>query len=70
MDAAAVTSEAVKTVGPDNEFLWLKVFSDKVTNDSIKELQPRWINRLAGVDVWPESHVRTALIHLRWDDKE
>ena len=62
--------DTVKTVGPDNEFLLFKVFLDKVTNDSIKELQPRWINRLAGVDVWPESHVRTALIHLRWDDKE
>ena len=57
MDAAAVKSEAVKTVGPDNEFLLFKVFLDKVTNDSAKELQPRWIDRLAGMDVWLESHV-------------
>jgi len=28
------------------------------------------INRLAGVDVWLESHVRTAIIYVRWDDKE
>jgi len=70
MDAAAVTSEAAKTIGTDNEFLLFKVFLDKVTNDSVKELQPRWINRLAGVDVWLESHVRTALIYVRWDDKE
>ena len=70
MDFAAATSNAVKTVGPDNEFLVFKVFLDRVTSDSVKELQPRWINRLAGVDVWLESHVRTALIYVRWDDKE
>jgi hypothetical protein len=70
MDATAVTSEAVKTVGPDNEFLLFKLFLDKVTEESVKELKPRWINRLAGVDVWLECHVRTALIYVRWDDKE
>jgi glyoxylase-like metal-dependent hydrolase (beta-lactamase superfamily II) len=70
MDATGATSEAVKTVGPDNEFLLFKVFLDRVTNDSVKELKPRWINRLAGLDVWLESHVRTALIYVRWDDKE
>ena len=46
----------------------VKVLFDKVTKDSVKELQPRWIDRLAGVDVWLESHVRTALIYVRWDD--
>jgi len=70
MDAPAAISEAVKTVGPDNEFLLFKVFLDKVADDSVKELKPRWINRLAGVDVWLESHVRTAIIYVRWDDKE
>ena len=70
LDQAAVASEAAKTIGPDNEFLVFKVILDKVTNDSVKELQSRWINRLAGVDVWLESHVRTALIYVRWDDKE
>ena len=70
MDQAAVTGEAAKTIGMDNEFLLFKVLLDKATNDSVKELQPRWINRLAGVDVWLPSHVRTALIYVRWDDKE
>ena len=70
MNYGAETSDAVKVVGPDNEFLLFKVFLDKVTSESVKELQPRWINRLAGVDVWLESHVRTALIYVRWDDKE
>jgi hypothetical protein len=69
MDFAGAISNAVKQVGPDNEFLLFKVFLDKVTNESVKELQPRWISRLAGTDVWLESHVRTALLYVRWDDK-
>jgi len=69
LDQGAVVAEAAKTVGPDNEFLLFKVVLDKVTRDAVAELQPRWINRLAGVDVWIESHVRTALIYVRWDDK-
>jgi glyoxylase-like metal-dependent hydrolase (beta-lactamase superfamily II) len=70
IDPAVAISEAVKTLGTDNEFLLFKVLLDRVTEDSMKELQPRWIDRLAGVDVWLESHVRTALIYIRWDDKE
>ena len=53
----------------DNEFLLLKVVFDKVAYDSIAELQARWINRLAGVDVWLESHLRTAILYVRRDDK-
>ena len=70
MDPTTATAEAVKTVGPYNEFLLFKVFLEKVADESVRELKPRWINRLAGVDVWLESHVRTAIIYVRWDDKE
>ena len=70
MTPAVGSSVAMKTIGPSNEFLLFKVFLDKVTYDSVAELQPRWINRLAGVDVWLESHVRTALIYVRWDDND
>jgi glyoxylase-like metal-dependent hydrolase (beta-lactamase superfamily II) len=70
LDQGAVVAEAAKTVGPDNEFLLFKQVLDRVASDSVKEIQPRWINRLAGVDVWLPSHVRTALIYVRWDDKE
>jgi glyoxylase-like metal-dependent hydrolase (beta-lactamase superfamily II) len=70
LDQEAVVAQAAKTVGPDNEFLLFKQVLDRVANDSVKEIQPRWINRLAGVDVWLPSHVRTALIYVRWDDKE
>jgi glyoxylase-like metal-dependent hydrolase (beta-lactamase superfamily II) len=69
LDQNAVAAEAAKIVGDENKFLLFKVVLDRVTSDSVKELQPRWINRLAGVDVWMESQVRTAILYVRWDDK-
>jgi len=69
MDQKAVVAEAAKTIGTDNEFLLFKAILDKVTEESVKELRPRWINRLAGTDVWVESHVRAAILYVRWDDK-
>src|SRR5271155_2485419 len=70
LNERAFDTEIAKTIGPDNEFLIFKALLDKVTRDSVTELEPRWINRLAGVDVWLPSHVRAALIYIRWDDKE
>ena len=69
MDQAAVVDEAAKVVGCDNKFLLFKFVLNKVQSDSVAELQPRRINRLAGVDVWLDSHVWTALQYVRWDDK-
>jgi len=69
MDQAAVVAEAAKTIGYDNKFLLFKVLLDKVQRESVADLQPRWINRLAGVDVWLDSHVWTTLQYVRWDDK-
>jgi hypothetical protein len=45
------------------------VATNKITEEAVAELRLRWIDRLAGVDVWLESQVRTALIYVRWDDK-
>jgi glyoxylase-like metal-dependent hydrolase (beta-lactamase superfamily II) len=69
MDQNAVVAQAAKTIGYDNKFLLLKVVLDRVTNEAVAELQPRWINRLAGIDVWLRDNVSTALIYVRWDDK-
>jgi len=69
LDQPAVVAEAAKIVGPDNEFLLFKVLLDRVTDLAVAELKPRWINRLAGTDVWIDTHVRTALVYVRWDDK-
>jgi glyoxylase-like metal-dependent hydrolase (beta-lactamase superfamily II) len=70
MDQNAVVAEAAKTIGTDNKFLLFKAILDKVTEESMKDLRPRWINRLAGVDVFLESQVNDALIYVRWDDKD
>jgi hypothetical protein len=32
------------------------------------EIHGRWIDKLAGVDVFGASHCRAALIYARWDD--
>jgi glyoxylase-like metal-dependent hydrolase (beta-lactamase superfamily II) len=69
MDQNAIVAEAAKTIGYDNKFLLFKVILDRVTDQAVAELQPRWINRLAGVDVWLRDNVSTALIYVRWDDK-
>jgi len=69
LNQAAVVAEAAKTIGYDNEFLLFKVVLDRVARDADAELRPRWINRLAGVDVWMDSQVRTAILYVRWDDK-
>jgi glyoxylase-like metal-dependent hydrolase (beta-lactamase superfamily II) len=69
LDQGAVVAEAAKTVGSANKFLLFKVILDRVTEDAMQELRPRWIDRLAGVDVWLESQIRAALIYVRWDDK-
>ena len=69
LDQQAIVAQAAKIVGPDNEFLLFKVLLNRVTDLAVAELKPRWINRLAGADVWMPDQVRTALIYVRCDDK-
>ena len=64
----AVMAEAAKEVGWDNKYLLFKVFLDKVIEDSAQEINARWVNRLAGVDVWSHSHAAKMLEYVRWDD--
>ena len=45
-----------------------QAFLDQVTAEAAVEVQARWIDKLAGVDVFVDSDVRTALIYVRWDD--
>ncbi|MFV2059009.1 MAG: hypothetical protein ACC707_21330, partial [Thiohalomonadales bacterium] len=67
-DQFAIMSDTAKIVGWDNKFLLFKVFLDHVIEKSASEIEKRWINKLAGVDVWAKSHARAALIYVRWDD--
>ena len=66
---AEVMAETADAVGGwDNKFLLFKVFLDTVVAKATAEIEGRWIDKLAGVDVWADTHVRTALIYVRWDD--
>jgi len=63
-----IMGAAAKKIGWDNKFALFNVFLEHVVDESAKEIEARWINKLAGVDVWAKSHARTALIYVRWDD--
>ncbi len=67
-DLLAVMANAADRIGWDNKYLLFKVFLDKVINECTNEIEKRWLDKLAGVDVWATSHCRTALIYVRWDD--
>jgi len=66
MKVMARTAEAAG--GWDNKYLLFRAFLDEVIETSAREIERRWAGRLANVDVFVESHVRTALIYVRWDD--
>jgi len=66
MGVFAATAEQIG--GFDNKFLLFKTFLDVVTARATTEIEQRWMDRLAGIDVFAEDHVRTALLYVRWDD--
>ena len=41
---------------------------DGVIDQCAKEIEQRWSDKLASVDVYAPSHCHTALIYARWDD--
>lgn len=63
-----VMGEAAKEIGWNNKYLLFKVFLDQVIEESALEIEERWKNKLAGVDVWSRSHASTMLNYVRWDD--
>ena len=68
-DLMAVFGETAEQIGGfDNKYLLFSRFLDVVTAKATAEIEQRWMNRLAGIDVFAEDHVRTALIYVRWDD--
>ncbi|MDX1478841.1 MAG: MBL fold metallo-hydrolase [Saprospiraceae bacterium] len=63
-----IMAEAAQEVGWDNKYLLFKVFLDQIIEESALEIESRWSDRLAGVDVWSRSHASTMLNYIRWDD--
>lgn len=67
-DQMKVMSMAAGKYGWDNKFAIFRTLLDGVIKQCTAETQSRWIDKLAGVDVFGESHCRAALIYARWDD--
>ena len=63
-----VMASAAEKIGWNNKYLLFDVFLNKVIDDSYTEIESRWSNKLAGVDVFSKSHVSTMLNYVRWDD--
>ena len=67
-DQMGVMSAAAQKYGWDNKFAVFRTLLDGVVEQCAAEIQGRWIDKLAGVDVFGASHCRAALIYARWDD--
>lgn len=67
-DQMKVMSQAAQKYSWDNKFAIFRTLLDGVVTQCTAEIQGRWISKLAGVDVFGESHCRAALIYARWDD--
>ncbi len=67
-DQMKVLSGAAGKYGWDNKFALFRTLLDGVIEQCSSEIQGRWIDKLAGVDVYGPSHCRAALIYARWDD--
>lgn len=67
-DQMGVMSAAAQKYSWDNKFAIFRTLLDGVVAQCATEVQGRWIDKLAGVDVFGASHCRAALIYARWDD--
>lgn len=63
-----IMGATAQKIGWDNKYLLFDAFLNKVIEDSYKEIESRWIDKLAGVDVFSKSHISTMLNYVRWDD--
>ncbi len=63
-----VMSQAAQKYSWDNKFAIFRTLLDGVIEQCAIDIQGRWIDKLAGVDVFGPSHCRAALIYARWDD--
>jgi glyoxylase-like metal-dependent hydrolase (beta-lactamase superfamily II) len=62
-----LVSQAVAKYGKENSFAVARVLSDHEAGECAKEIEERWATKLEDVDVWAESHCRTALVYAEWD---
>ena len=61
-------AEVAEQVGWDKKYLLFKVFLDQIIDETAAEIEARWSEKLAAVDVWSKSHAATMLNYVRWED--
>jgi glyoxylase-like metal-dependent hydrolase (beta-lactamase superfamily II) len=67
-DQMKVVSQAAAKYGWDNKMALFRSLLDPIVEQCAKEIESRWSQKLASVDVYAPSHCHTALIYARWDD--
>jgi glyoxylase-like metal-dependent hydrolase (beta-lactamase superfamily II) len=67
-DQAKIVTQAAVKYGWDNKMALFRTVLDGVVDQCAKEIEQRWSDKLASVDVYAPSHCHTALIYARWDD--
>jgi len=68
-DQNKMAMDIVEEYGPDNKFLIFDRIIQPIVDRSYEEIKARWIDKLAGVDIYGRSHCLAMLIYVRWDDK-
>lgn len=68
-DQNKMAMDTIQKYGADNKFLIFNNILEPLIEQSYQEIKRRWIDKLAGVDIYGRSHARTMLIYVRWDDK-
>jgi glyoxylase-like metal-dependent hydrolase (beta-lactamase superfamily II) len=67
-DQMKVISQAAAQYGWDNKMALFRSLLDPMVEECAKQIEGRWSEKLASVDVYAPSHCHTALIYARWDD--
>jgi hypothetical protein len=66
-DHTPLTSQAAQKYGRENSYAIARVLIDSEVRQCVAEIKDRWMTRLNNVDVWAESHSRTALVYFEWE---
>ena len=66
-DHGALISAAAQKYGRENSYAIARVLSDSEISQGAAEIKNRWMAKLDNVDVWADSHCRTALVYYEWD---
>lgn len=67
-DQMAIISHAAAKYTWDNKMALFRTVLDGIVEQCAKEIEGRWSDKLASVDVYAATHCHTALIYARWDD--